>query len=137
MPTRTANARWNGTLKEGDGTMRFASGAYEGAYSYASRFEDGEGTNPEELLGAAHSGCFSMHLSGGLGKAGYEPIAIETRADVTIDGGVISIHLTTEAEVSGIDDSEFQELVNASKENCPVSKALASTEITVEATLKS
>jgi lipoyl-dependent peroxiredoxin len=135
MPTRHSDARWEGTLQDGKGTMSFGSGAFEGPYTFASRFEDAEGTNPEELLGAAHAGCFSMHLSGGLTKAGYQPNSIETHADVTIEGGVISIHLKTQADVPGIEDDEFQELANVSKENCPVSKALSATEISLDASL--
>src|SRR5215211_1644391 len=84
MPKRTANARWEGSLQEGSGTMRMASGAYEGPYSFQSRFEEGEGTNPEELIAAAHAGCFSMALSLGLGQAGHEPESIETEATLAI-----------------------------------------------------
>jgi lipoyl-dependent peroxiredoxin len=135
MPTRNADARWEGTLKDGKGTMSFGSGAFEGSYTYASRFEEGDGTNPEELLGAAHAGCFSMHLSGGLTKAGYAPTSINTRADVTIEDGVISVHLATEAGVPGIEEDEFRELAETSKQGCPVSKALAATDITLDARL--
>jgi osmotically inducible protein OsmC len=120
--------------------MQMATGAYEGPYSYQSRFEEGDGTNPEELIGAAHAGCFSMALSGELGNAGYEPESVETTAKVHIDkageGFAISrIELDTAARVPGIDASEFERHAEAAKENCPVSRALAGTEITVEARL--
>jgi osmotically inducible protein OsmC len=140
MPTRTANARWEGSLQEGRGTMRMATGAYEGPYSFRSRFEEGEGTNPEELIGAAHAGCFSMALSGGLGQAGYEPESVETTANVHIDKvgegfKITRIELDTKARVPGIDRDEFQEQAEAAKEGCPVSQALAGTEITLRAEL--
>jgi lipoyl-dependent peroxiredoxin len=140
MPTRTANARWEGSLQEGRGTMRMASGAYEGPYSFKSRFEEGEGTNPEELIGAAHAGCFSMALSGDLGRAGYEPESVETTANVHIDKvgegfKITRIELDTKARVPGIDRDEFQKQAEAAKEGCPVSQALAGTEITLRAEL--
>ncbi len=111
MATRNANAAWTGTLKEGKGTMKF--GTYEGAYTWSSRFEDGQGTNPEELLGAAHAGCFSMALSSGLGKNGFTPKQIQTQAQVTlevIDGKsrITKIHLITEAVVPEISDENFR-----------------------------
>lgn len=141
MPERKAKSTWNGTLKDGDGTMRLGGGAYEGAYSFQSRFEEGEGTNPEELIAAAHSGCYSMALSGELGKAGHDPKSVTTEARVSLtksdEGFTISrIHLVTEAEVPGISDDEFQKLAEAAKKGCPVSRALAGPEITVEATLR-
>jgi lipoyl-dependent peroxiredoxin len=140
MPKRTAQARWNGSLEQGDGTMAFGSGAYEGAYSFQSRFEEGEGTNPEELIGAAHAGCFSMAFSGGLVRAGYEPHSIDTTATVHLDktgeGFAISrIELDTRARVPGIDSSEFERQAEAAKETCPVSQALGGTEISVRAEL--
>jgi len=141
MPTRTANARWNGSLQEGDGTMRMASGAYEGPYSFQSRFEEGDGTNPEELIAAAHAGCFSMALSGELGRAGHEPESVETEDRVhleKLEGGfaIKRIELRTRASVPGIDDDEFQKHANAAKEGCPVSQALAAVEsIEVDAEL--
>lgn len=140
MPKRSAEATWKGNLPDGNGTMKLESGAYEGAYSFRSRFEDGAGSNPEELIGAAHAGCFSMAFAGVLADEGYEPESVNTTADVTLqtleDGPAITqIHLTTEASVSGIDDDSFQELANAAKADCPVSKALAGTEITVDASL--
>src|SRR5919198_921420 len=130
MPTRKAEARWEGSLQEGHGTMRVETGAYEGPYSFQSRFEEGEGTNPEELIGAAHAGCFSMALSGELGRAGYEPQNVETEARVHIDkadGGfeITRVELHTRARVPGIGDDEFRQHAEAAKENCPVSKALA------------
>ncbi len=140
MAVRKAEATWVGNLREGKGTMKFGSGAYEGAYSFASRFEDGEGTNPEELIGAAHAGCFSMALSSGLGKAGYTPIRIFTRAEVTLGkvdekNRITHIHLVTEASVSGISLEKFLEIAEATKEGCPVSAALKSVPITLDASL--
>jgi lipoyl-dependent peroxiredoxin len=130
MPRRTASARWDGSLQEGSGTMRMASGAYEGPYSFQSRFEEGDGTNPEELIAAAHAGCFSMALSLGLGSAGYEPESIETEATVQIDKvgdgfAITHIVLRTRARVPGIDADEFQQQARAAKDGCPVSQALA------------
>ena len=141
MPKRKATARWDGSLTEGAGTMRMASGAYEGAYSFQSRFEEGEGTNPEELIAAAHAGCFSMALSLFLGEAGYEPESVETEATVQIDKAgegfaITGITLHTRARVPGIDESEFQKQAEAAKDGCPVSQALAGVEsIEVEAEL--
>ena len=133
MPTRTANARWSGSLTEGNGTMTMASGSYEGPYSFQSRFEEGDGTNPEELIAAAHAGCFSMALSGELGNHGHEVERVETEARVHIDkveGGfaIKRIELITRASVPGMDNEHFQEHANAAKEGCPVSKALAGVE---------
>jgi lipoyl-dependent peroxiredoxin len=130
MPKRTASAVWNGSLQEGDGTMRMASGAYEGPYTFQSRFKEGEGTNPEELIAAAHAGCFSMALSGDLGRAGYEPETVETTATVHLEMGdgpptVARIVLDTQARVPGIEAGEFQELAEGAKKNCPISRALA------------
>jgi lipoyl-dependent peroxiredoxin len=141
MPTRTANARWDGPFNRGSGSMSFGGGAFEGSYSAGSRFEEEEGTNPEELIAAAHAGCFSMALALALGEAGHEPDSIETQADVTIskvgDGFEIDrINLQTSARVPGIDQGEFERLAGAAKDGCPVSKALASVdEITVDARL--
>ena len=143
MPNRKATASWNGSLPEGDGTMRLASGAYEGAYSAQSRFEEGEGTNPEELIAAAHAGCFSMALSGNLGRAGFEPESVETEATVTIERSgdgfkITAIRLDTTAKVSGIEADKFQEVAAATKDTCPVSQALAAVEtIEVDARLAS
>lgn len=140
MALRTATAVWNGTLREGDGRMRFGGGAFEGAYTFASRFEEGEGTNPEELIAAAHAGCFSMALSGELGRAGYDPETISTEARVSLAKGeagfgINRVVLVTEASVPGIGEEEFQALAEAARKGCPVSRALAGTEILVEATL--
>ncbi|HZB05729.1 MAG TPA: OsmC family protein [Thermoleophilaceae bacterium] len=133
MPTRNASARWDGSLTEGHGTMRMASGAYEGPYSFESRFEEGDGTNPEELIAAAHAGCYSMALSGELGKAGHDVETVETEATVHIDeveGGfaIMRIELRTRVTASGLDDSDFQQAAEAAKEGCPVSQALAAVE---------
>src|SRR5438445_8977550 len=141
MSTRKATAVWEGSLKEGSGRVSLGSGAFEGAYSFRSRFEDGKGTNPEELIGAAHAGCFSMALSAGLGRAGFTPTRIQTEARVHLekaeDGFKISrIQLVTEAEVPGIDARKFQEEAEAAKKGCPVSKALASVPIELNAKLK-
>jgi lipoyl-dependent peroxiredoxin len=130
MPKRNASARWEGSLTEGAGTMRLGTGAYEGPYSFQSRFEEGDGTNPEELIAAAHAGCFSMALSGELGRAGHDIDSVETTATVQLDqveGGfaISRIELSTRARVPGISDDEFQEIANAAKQGCPVSKALA------------
>jgi lipoyl-dependent peroxiredoxin len=140
MPARTANARWEGGLKDGKGNMRLGGGAFEGQYSFSSRFEDGVGTNPEELIAAAHAGCFSMALSAGLERAGHSPNSVETTAQVHLspaDGGfrISRIDLTTSADVPGIDADAFQQAAQAAKEGCPVSKALAAVEITLDASL--
>lgn len=137
MPVRSAKAEWKGTLKEGRGTMALSSGAYQGPFTYASRFEDGPGTNPEELIGAAHAGCFSMFLSALLTNAGYTPARIQTTARVTIAAGptITMIELDTEAEVPNLDDATFQEKAAAAKAGCPVSKALASVDIKLNARL--
>ncbi len=137
MTTRTASALWNGTLKEGKGTMKY--GAFEGPYTFASRFETGEGTNPEELVGAAHAGCYSMFLSALLSKEGLTPDSVETTASVELgqDDGpkITSIKLVCKAKVSGIENDAFQKLVVAAKEKCPISRLYAGTDISVEATL--
>jgi osmotically inducible protein OsmC len=140
MPARTATARWQGGLRDGSGTMRLGSGAFEGQYSFSSRFEEGTGTNPEELIGAAHAGCFSMALSAGLEAAGFTPTSVETRATVELvsaDGGfrISRIDLTTSAEVPSIDPAAFQEQAETAKANCPVSKALAGVDIKLDASL--
>jgi lipoyl-dependent peroxiredoxin len=140
MPARTATARWEGGLREGKGTMRLGSGAFEGQYSFSSRFEEGTGTNPEELIGAAHAGCFSMALSAGLERAGHPANSIDTTAHVHLDpadGGfrISRVDLDTTAEVPGIDDAAFEEQAQAAKANCPVSKALAGVDIRLDARL--
>lgn len=137
MAIRASSAEWKGSLKEGSGTMRLASGAYEGAYTFSSRFEEGKGTNPEELVGAAHAGCFSMFLAALLSGAGYEVKRIHTSATVHLRAGptIALIELKTEAEVPGIEEAAFLEQAEAAKKNCPVSKALASVETTLSARL--
>ena len=127
MAVRTSSAEWKGTLKEGSGTMRVGDGVYEGPFTHASRFEEASGTNPEELVGAAHAGCFSMFLSALLTKAGFTPTRIVTTATVHLtDGPTISmIELNTEAEVPGLTEVDLQTHAQAAKKDCPVSKALA------------
>jgi osmotically inducible protein OsmC len=140
MPTRQAHARWEGSLKEGKGTVIFGNGSFKGAYSFVSRFEDETGTNPEELLGAAHAGCFAMALSMVLGQAGFTPKYIDATAHVTVaprEGGfkITKSHLDCEASVPGIDQATFMHHAQAARAGCPVSQALAGTEITLEARL--
>ena len=137
---RSASAVWNGSLKEGKGTISSQSGALkELQYSFATRFADGVGTNPEELIAAAHAGCFTMALSAELGKAGFTPDSIETTAVVTLDlhdkPTVTKIHLTTKATIPGIDKSKFDEIAKGAKEGCPISRLLKAAEITLDATL--
>ena len=120
--------------------MRMGGGAYDGPYSFSSRFEDGTGTNPEELIAAAHAGCFSMALSGALGRAGHDPDSVSTTAAVHIEKGdtgfsITRVHLTTQAVVPGIEQAQFEEIANEAKAGCPVSRALAGVEITLDATL--
>ena len=138
MPVRKAEAEWKGNLREGSGRVKF--GKLDEPYSFASRFESGTGTNPEELIGAAHAGCLSMALSAGLTKAGFAPKRIHTTATVTLDKvgegfEITKIALETEAEVPNIDDTAFQMQARAAKENCPISKALKSVEITFKGKL--
>jgi osmotically inducible protein OsmC len=140
MVARKAEAEWRGDLRSGKGQVSLGSGAWSGPYSFRSRFESGEGTNPEELIGAAHAGCFSMALAAGLTQAGHAPERIHTMATVEIeqqDGGfaIPRILLRTEARVPGIDEGAFQEQARTAKVNCPVSKALAGTTIELEAKL--
>jgi len=141
MAERKGSAVWEGNLKEGKGTMKLGSGACEGPYSFQSRFESGTGTNPEELIGAAEAGCFSMALSSNLEKAGHPAKRISTQANVKLEmvgGGpkITSIELQTEAEVPGMDDAAFQEQAEKTKTTCPVSVALSGTEIKLTAKLK-
>ena len=142
MPDKTASAVWNGNLKEGNGTMSSGSGVLnEAAFTFASRFEDEGKSNPEELLGAAHAGCFSMAFSNELHKAGFDSKSVSTEATVTlepVDGKptVSTIKLVTVAEVPGIDEDKFQEIAEATKVACPISRALAVPNIELEATLK-
>ena len=140
MAIRTAKAEWTGTIMDGSGTVALGSGAYKGAYSFKSRFEDGAGTNPEELIAAAHAGCFSMALSGALTRGGFTPKRITTTANVQLlkqEAGfaITQIELVNESEVPGIDAAKFQELAAGAKAGCPVSKALAAVEIKLNATL--
>ncbi len=140
MPVRSASAVWEGDLKGGGGTMKLGSGAYEGKYSFGSRFEDNPGTNPEELIAAAHAGCFSMALTAALGRAGYDSHSVSTSArahlEITDAGPTITrIELACEASVAGIDEADFQEQAAGAKANCPVSKALAGVEIELDARL--
>ena len=140
MAVRTAKAQWDGTLQQGRGRINFGSGAFDGAYSFASRFEEGTGTNPEELIAAAHAGCFSMALAAGLGKGGFNPESVRTTAKVHLEkqeaGFTITrIELETEAKVPGIDNGKFQEFADNAKKGCPVSRALAGTQISLNAKL--
>ena len=138
MAIRKASAVWQGTLREGHGSMRF--GSFEGPYTFASRFEEGSGTNPEELIGAAHAGCYSMALSGSLVRAGFTPVRIQTKATVnlgTVDGKarITRIDLECQAEVPGITPEAFMKIAEETKSGCPVSAALAAIEITLQARL--
>lgn len=140
MPVRTAQAEWDGTLKEGKGSFEVESGAVHGAFSFGTRFEEEPGSNPEELIGAAHAGCFSMALSGDLEKAGYTPLSVHTTARVHIEKGdagfgITAIDLESEARAEGLDDAEFQRIAEGTRQNCPVSRALASVPINLKATL--
>ena len=140
MAVRKAQAVWQGDLKSGQGQVKLWSGAYEGGYSFASRFEEQPGTNPEELIAAAHAGCFSMALSAGLGKAGFSPKRVQTTAMVRLEKvgegfKITHIQLETEAEIPGIDEAVFQQYANAAKVGCPVSQALAAVPIELTAKL--
>jgi osmotically inducible protein OsmC len=142
MAVRTSEAEWKGGLKDGGGTVKLGSGAFQGAYSFPSRFESGSGTNPEELIAAAHAGCFSMALSAGLGRAGFTPTRISTKANVHLEKvgeafSITRIELETVGVVPGIDDKAFQEQAEGAKKNCPVSKALTGAQISLKATLAS
>jgi osmotically inducible protein OsmC len=143
MPSRKAEAEWKGNLIQGGGRLAVESGAFEGPYTFKSRVEDGQSaTNPEELLGAAHAGCFTMALTAELSRARFTPTRIHTGATVTLtksgDGFAITqIDLETAAEIPGIDDATFQRIALGAKQNCPVSKALAGTEIHLVARLQS
>ena len=141
MPTRKAEAHWEGNLAEGQGNLKVGSGAFEGPYSFKSRFEEGQSaTNPEELIGAAHAGCFTMALIAALSRAGHKPTRVHTTAQVKLEKvgdafSITKIDLDTEAEIPGIDDATFQQFARDAKQNCPVSKALAGTEIALSARL--
>ncbi|HEV3257883.1 MAG TPA: OsmC family protein [Gemmataceae bacterium] len=140
MVVRQAEAEWNGNLREGKGKMKLGSGAFEGQYGFRSRFESGPGTNPEELIAAAHASCYSMALSHGLASAGHTPTRVHTTAKVTLDKvgegfAITRIDLETDADVPGIDEAKFQQQAEAAKKGCPISKALASTPINLKARL--
>ena len=141
MPIRTASARWQGNLTEGSGTVKTGKGGFQGNYSFKSRFEEGEGTNPEELIAAAHAGCFSMAFSKGLADAGFTPASVETTAKVHLDKTdagmtVTRIDLESVGNVPGIDAADFQKIADGAKENCPISRLLSpGAEITLTATL--
>jgi len=144
MPTRTANAQWRGDLKKGKGEMELGSGAWKGPFSFQTRFGEERGANPEELIGAAEAGCFSMALAHNIDQAGHKPNSVHTTAKVTIekdpsDDGfkISSIALTTEVDVPKISKAEFEKVAEKTRTGCPVSKALKGTTITLEAKLKS
>ncbi len=140
MPRREASAEWEGTLKEGKGLVRVGRGSYEGRYSYVSRFEDGNGTNPEELIGAAHAGCYSMALAMALEQEGYRPEHIFTRAEVQLDTSgsapsISGITLETSVSANGIEEEAFQRIAEQAKNGCPVSRALQAVPIELRAEL--
>ena len=135
MAVRNADARWEGTLKEGKGNLKLGSGSFDGQYSFSSRFEEGTGTNPEELVAAAHAGCFTMKLSFVLGEAGFTPENLETKCEITFENGsVTKSHLIVKGKVPGISKEKFDECVKEAEKNCPISKLLNTT-ITSEASL--
>jgi osmotically inducible protein OsmC len=140
MAVSTAEAVWEGSLKDGKGNMKLGSGAFNGAYSFRTRFEGAPGTNPEELIGAAHAGCFSMALSAGLGKSGFTPTRIHTTAKVHLEKvgegfKITRIQLTSEAAIPNIDEATFQQHADGAKKGCPVSQALAGAQIELDAKL--
>lgn len=140
MPVRNAEAQWEGDLKQGRGNIKLGSGAFEGAYSFGTRFEQQPGTNPEELIGAAHAGCFSMALAAALGKSGFVPQRIHTKASVTLEKvgegfKITRILLETDAQIPSIDEKTFQQHAEGAKSGCPVSQALAGTRIDLQAKL--
>jgi osmotically inducible protein OsmC len=138
MPTRSSEATWDGTLTEGSGHLALGSGVWEGPYNFVSRFESGDETNPEELIAAAHAGCYNMALANGLEESGYPPERLHTTADVHLDAEALEIDqidLTVEGEVPEADEETFLEHAEAAKENCPVSKVLAGANIDLTAEL--
>ncbi|HRQ40018.1 MAG TPA: OsmC family protein [Chloroflexota bacterium] len=143
MTTRTATAVWNGTLKEGNGQMKVQSGFADVPYTFASRFENSDkGTNPEELIGAAHAGCFSMFLSALLSNNGYTPTSVETTASVHLGRDetgpkITLIELDTKAIIPGLSEEDFQDFVAKAKANCPISRALAATEMVIKSAVLS
>jgi osmotically inducible protein OsmC len=142
MPTHKAEAEWKGNLAQGSGRLKVGSGAFDGPYSFKSRFEEGQSaTNPEELIGAAHAGCFTMALTAQLSRKSITPTLIHTRAKVNLEKvgeafAITRIDLETEADIPGIDDATFQKHALDAKQNCPVSKALAGTTINLKAKLQ-
>jgi osmotically inducible protein OsmC len=133
---RRGSAEWNGDLKSGKGTVKVESGAFDTQYSYKSRFEEGTGTNPEELIGAAHAGCYSMALSNTLAEAGHAPDSVKTTAKVKMEGlKITEVLLETQGSVPGLDAAEFQRYAEDAKKNCPVSQALAALDIKLDAKL--
>jgi osmotically inducible protein OsmC len=142
MATRSSTAKWEGDLKTGNGTMTVGHGVFTGSFSFASRFEEGTGTNPEELIAAAHAGCFSMALSNELAKAGHPPTRVESRAVVHLGpdpaGGmhIGKIELFCQADVPGLEDGAFQEIAEGARKGCPVSKLYQGAEIVLQASLK-
>ncbi len=142
MATRNAEAIWDGSMKEGSGKIKLGSGAFEGSYTWSSRFESGKGTNPEELLGAAHAGCYAMSFASNLGRAGFTPEHIHAGSQVTIEpvegrNRITHIELKMEATVPGISEEKFMEIANYAKEHCPVSAVLTGVPITLNARLLS
>jgi len=139
MPVRKAHAIWEGDLVKGKGTMRF--GSFEGPYSFSSRFENGKGTNPEELIGAAFAGCFSMALSHELAQKGHTPDRISTNAEVHLEKSsegftIESVHLSVKGKVPGVQEKEFKEVAEGASRNCPVARALAGTNISLDTELQ-
>ena len=142
MINRKAEARWEGTLKEGRGNIKLGSGAWQGPYSFGTRFESAPGTNPEELLGAAHAACFTMAVGAALSRAGHPPTSIDTTATVHLDKvgegfGITGIDLVTRGKVPGLSAPEFVRVAEDMGKNCIVSRALASVPIHVDAALES
>lgn len=141
MPTRNAEATWKGTLQQGTGSYKGESGSLGGTYSFGTRFGDERGSNPEELLAAAHAACFSMALSGQLEKAGGKPESVNTEAACTVEKvgqgfKITTIELRTRVRASGLDEAKFQEAAQAAKSGCPVSQALAGVDIKLDAALE-
>lgn len=140
MPIRKAKAEWSGDLLSGKGNLATETGSFNGQYSFSSRFEEGTGTNPEELIAAAHAGCYSMALSAGLAKGGYKPISVKTEDQVYIEKleegfRITKIVVNCEAVVEGIDEATFQTYAENTKNTCPVSKALTGTTFELNAKL--
>ena len=141
MKINKAHAVWNGNLKEGKGKMDFYKSGTSFPYSFKSRFENGEGANPEMLIGAAHAGCFSMALSNMLTEEGYDPVEVSTTAEIKLDSAddgfkIVGSHLIVEADIPGIDKDAFMQIAEKAKDGCPVSQALSALEITMDARLK-